>query len=251
VTRDRHPDEPRPADRRHDTARVRVDRAATRRLAVVFAVVLVVMGVAHVVGAMLLGLSVLDLGAEEAVGTWVTSGLHALCAVVSATVALLARRGRTRWEKNWWLLAAVFALMSLDEVAAVHDRLLEPVRHALHTTGIFFYAWVIPALALGAVFLLVQTRFLAALDRRTRRGLILAGAVFVAGAAGMEMAEGWLASDGQRTSGVFGLLVLVEELTEMAALMLAACVLLRHLVDTYGALQISFVPVPDDRRVSG
>jgi len=235
------PDEPRVADHRDADSRFTIGRGAIRRLSLVFAVMLVGVGLAHVVGAVLLKISVLDLGTEQAVGTWVTSGLHTTCAVISATAALLARRAGSRWQRNWWLLAAAFALMSVDEVAAVHDRLLEPLRHALHTGGVFYYAWVVPALVFGALFLVVQLRFLAALDRATRRGLVAAGALFVAGAAGMEMIEGWLASDGHRGSAVYELLVTVEELAEMGAMMLAVCVLLRHLVDTYGAPRITFV----------
>lgn len=232
-------------DGRHGAARLTVGRSAPRRLAAVLAAGLVLLGLAHVVGTMVVGgISAVDLGAEQSVGTWVNSELHALNAVLAATAALLARGRRSRWEKNWWLLSAVFALMSWDEVAAVHDRLLEPVRDALDATGVFYYAWVIPALVLGAVFLAVQVQFLRALDGATRRGLMLAGVLFVAGAAGFEMAEGWLASTGRRESAVFDWLILVEELLEMGALMLAACVLLRYVVETFGELQLVFGGTP-------
>lgn len=249
----------RTVERRRPGADLTVDRSAPRRLGAVLAVLLLGIAVAHLVGTTVPGrISVLDLGAEQSVGTWVSSALHASAAVLAAVAALLARRVHGgRWERSWWLLAAVFAVMSVDEVAAVHDRLLGPVRAALGTTGVFYYAWVIPALALGAVFLLLQIRFLVSLDRSTRLGLLGAGALFVAGAAGMEMAEGWLASVGRRDSLLFDVLVTVEEVAEIGALSLAVCVLLRHVLDTFGTPRLVFSPVaagpvvPRPRRAAG
>jgi len=237
---DRQVTDRRGADPLRSPAELTLGPTAPRRLAVVLAVVLLLTGAAHVGGTMLgPHVSVLDLGAEQSVGTWVTSVVHLLCAVLAGCGALVARNRGSRWVPNWLLLAAVFGAMSVDEVAAAHDRLLEPVRDLLGTTGVFYYAWVIPALVVGAVFLAVQVRFLAALGAATRRGLLVAGAVFVAGAAGLEMAEGWLASGGHRASALYDLLVMTEELLELGSIMAAACILLRPLLRELGTVRIS------------
>ena len=77
-------------------------------------------------------------------------------------------------------------LLSLDELARIHETLIRPVRRLLNTSGLFYYAWIIPGLILVAAFLLVYVRFLANQPQRLRWGLIISGAVFVAGAIGFE-----------------------------------------------------------------
>lgn len=240
------------ADRRRSTTTgITVGPGARRRLGRGLAVLLVLSGLGHVAATMLPDavdfpgrslLAVLDLGSERAIGTWVTSLLHLACALLSAAAALVARQERSRWARNWWLLAAAFALMSLDEVAALHDRLTGPIRNALGTTGVFYYAWIIPVLLLGLVFLAVQVRFLRHLGAPTGRDLVLAGLVFVLGAGGLEMAEGLLATRGGEGSALFHTLILLEELMELGALMWVVCILLRHLVETLGRPRITITP---------
>ena len=174
-------------------------------------------------------LSFLDLSNEKSVGTWVTSVLHLTCALLAAGGAVLARRTGSRWSRNWWLLAVVFAAMSLDEVAALHDRLVNPLQSALGTSGPLLYAWVVPGALVGIAFLAVQAGFLRHLGRETGLRLVLAGAVFAVAAVGLEMVEGVVDSAGGRDSAGYSLLVLVEETLEVAAVLWVAAILVRHL----------------------
>lgn len=215
-----------------------------------FAAVLVLLAVGHVVALMFPSVPTLDflnLGFEEGVGTWVSSLLHAGCAALSAFGALLARREGSRWARNWWLLAAVFLAISIDETAAIHDRLVRPLRDAFGTTGVLYYPWVGIALVLGAVFLVLQLGFLRHLGNPTRRNLVLAGVVFVTGAAGLEMVEGVVASQGAGEDSVYYLLlVMVEELLEVGAVMWVICILLSHLSRWLDQPRLTFVPTTDE-----
>ena len=173
----------------------------------------------------------LDLNQESSLGTWVSGLLLATCAVLSACGALAARGPERPWRANWWLLSGVFLLLSMDEVSAVHDKLTPYLRAALGgTTGVLYFAWVLPALVLGLVFLLLQLRFLRHLGP-TGSALALAGCVYVLGAAGFEMAQGVL-SDGDGTGSPYGIFPTIEELLEFAGVMLALRALLRHLLAT-------------------
>ena len=61
-------------------------------------------------------------------------------------------------------------------------------------SGFIYYAWVVP----GAIFVLIVAlaylRFFASLPRKTRRQFLVAGALFVLGALGMEMLSAQLIS---------------------------------------------------------
>ena len=73
----------------------------------------------------------------------------------------------------------------------IHERLIEPMNALLNISGALQYAWVIPygfcVLVFGGIYL----RFLSKLPARTAIFFALAGAIFVSGAIGLEMAGGW------------------------------------------------------------
>lgn len=236
-------DTPTPALRTVDDYEIVVTPSLTRPLGRAFVVVLAVLAVGHVVAMLwsdVIGhLGVLSLVQETSVGTWVTSVVHLLCAVLATIGARLARRERSRWVANWYLLAALFALMSLDEVAAIHERFSTPVRQVLGTGGgALYYAWVIPALLFAVAFFLLQVGFLRSLDARTRRNLIRAGLLFVAGAAGLEMVEAVLETQGLQHGTVYLSLVMAEELMELGAILWVVCTLADHLLRRVGELRM-------------
>jgi hypothetical protein len=80
--------------------------------------------------------------------------------------------------------------MSLDETATLHEKLLHPVRNALHAEGFFYFAWVIPGALFVLGFLAVTFGFLRRLAADTRRRFLVAGFIYVSGSLGMEMVGG-------------------------------------------------------------
>lgn len=213
---------------------LRLDRPAIRQVTVVSVAVFAALAVGHVLYLLVPSVQVLDifdLGREQSVGTWVASSLHLMCAALSAVGAVVARRERSRWVANWWLLAAAFLVLSADETAAGHDRLTGILQDRVPTSGPLLYSWVVVAGLLGLCFLLVQVGFLRSLRRPTGRHLVLAGVLFVLGAAGLEIAEGVVASPGGAgfESLPFRLLILAEELLELGASMWVLRILLTHL----------------------
>jgi len=171
-----------------------------------------------------------NLNEEGALGTWVASVLLLACGLLAMFSALLSRDGRQVWQRNWWVLAAVFVLLALDEVARIHDRISPPLQQILGTSGVLYFAWVIPVVALGLAFLLYQLRFLRHLGR-TGLDLFAAGVVYVAGAAGFEMAQGLVRSD-TGDGSAWDVFPLCEELLEFAGTMWALLILLRYLLVT-------------------
>lgn len=171
----------------------------------------------------------LSLGSELAPGTWVASTMLLACSALAVAGALVARTTDRRWMTSWLVLAATFGVLSLDEVANIHERVSPRIGSMLgNPSGVLTFAWIVPAVVLGIAFLVVEIPLLRHLGAAGRR-LVAAGVVFVLGAVGFEMIQGDLTSSGDRATLAFDALVVVEELLEFAAVMWAAVILLEHL----------------------
>src|SRR5680860_1803568 len=85
-------------------------------------------------------LSTFDLDAERNAATWFAS---ALLLTAAALLGVIGATSAPRESRRPWLgLAVLFVLMSLDETAAWHERLIQPLRSAFGTAGsVFHFAW--------------------------------------------------------------------------------------------------------------
>lgn len=78
--------------------------------------------------------------------------LYSSCAMIFASLllGLIAYVHFNKSEKYlaWAGLSAIFLFLALDEMTELHEMLVGPVRNSLNTTGILYFAWVIPYAAL-------------------------------------------------------------------------------------------------------
>ena len=123
-----------------------------------------------------------------------------------------------KYFRHWAGLALIFVFLSLDESALIHEKTRTITHNFLGTTGLFYYAWVIPFGALTLVVAATYARFLLALPARTAVIFVLSGAVFVFGAIGLEMFEGMINEAGGYKSFNYMVLVTIEETLEMVGI---------------------------------
>lgn len=175
----------------------------------------------------LLGITPLfDLDVEANVPTLVSAvALRGAAALFWVTGSATRRHGRG-YVGHWRGLAVVFVLLALDEAAGFHEKLSTPLRETLHLTGVLHYAWIVPYALMVAALAVVYWRFMRSLDRVAQRHLVGAGAVFLAGAVGVEMVGGLIASSTTGTELAFVAAVTCEESLEM----IGVALLLRGLV---------------------
>lgn len=104
----------------------------------------------------------------------------------------IAKRGGAANRPFWLLLGVGFLCMAVDETLQLHERLVKPMQHLLgrDTLGVLYFAWVVPAMVVIAAGAIVFPRFLLRLPRRTAVALLVAGAIYLAGAVGMELVGG-------------------------------------------------------------
>ncbi|MPY93590.1 MAG: hypothetical protein GEV08_11165 [Acidimicrobiia bacterium] len=167
----------------------------------------------------------LDVGTEGSVAAWLSSTALAGCAVA---LLWISRRDRPGLRRAWRGLAVMFACLSLDESASVHEKAIDPLQSSLGTSGPLLYAWVVP----GAVVVLVvgawSIPFLRALERPTALAFVLAGAAYVGGALGFEVLGGALAPAPGEVDLLYAAVATVEELLEMLGITFFLAALAHH-----------------------
>lgn len=185
-------------------------------------------------------LPVFNVGEDANIPTWYSSFTLLACSVLLGVIAMAKRAHRERYALHWAFLCVLFLLMSVDEVATIHEHmgpvfnsLLESV--GITTGGIFYFTWVIPGAVFVVVVGLAYVRFLAALPRRTAFLFVVAGALFVVGALGFEMLSARLISlygveNWEQMPGTLKMVVAVETAIEEALEMLGVVVFIYALM---------------------
>ena len=171
---------------------------------------------------------IFDVGAEQSIPTWYASVSLLICAALLWIIGAANQGSDDGAKMQWKGLATIFLLLSLDEVATVHEWTANLLPN-VEPEGIFYYTWLLLGIPFAALISLLYLRFLFRLPPRTRRLFVLAGAVFVGGALGMEMInaqEEFLHGSGTlRYAAMTGF----EELMEMVGVLIFMYSLLVHL----------------------
>lgn len=176
---------------------------------------------------------------EQSVPTAFAFLLLLACAGASGVIAWRVRREGLEGARHWTAVSALFVVVALDELMAVHERAIEPLREQLGTGGLLNFAWVIPGMAVAVLLAAVFARFLLRLPASTRRLTILAAALFLGGALGFEMLGGAYA-DRQGTDGLgYAAISTTEETLELVGATVFIYAALRHLRDHLDPFEVS------------
>ena len=184
-----------------------------------------------------------DLDLENNIPSFFSGGLFLLNALLLWMVGHVpAQRHRS---SVWTVLAVVFVFLANDEMFGIHERLVEPLRAMLHTTGVLHFPWFIvyagPVLVL-AIWFLPTWR---CLETPARVTLMVSASLYLFGAVGMEMIGGAYADAfGQTRSLTWGLLVAVEESLEMAGLITLVHALLTMLTSSTSEAPVASIALP-------
>lgn len=156
----------------------------------------------------------LSLDGEHNLPTMFSTALLWSSALLTGCIAWAEKNGRSNGV-YWVGLAFAFIAMGLDESTMIHERFTEIVRALFETSGLLHYPWVIPYAIVILLFMPFYARFFFRLPSRIRKQIVLAMALYVSGAIGLEMVGGaWVEPHGK--DAVFYLLVTTEEVLEMS-----------------------------------
>jgi hypothetical protein len=187
-----------------------------------------------------------NLDGETNLPTYFSSFLLALCAGLLLLIARRIRETRRPMAAYWRVLGWMFLAMSFDEFSSLHEKVGTYIKgHVTPMHGVFYSPWVIAGLPFVAVLGAVYMRFLLRLPARFRIGFVLAGSIYVGGALGMEMLDGWYADIHGYENWTYVLLTTIEEAMEMAGAIVFAKYLRRYLADDGVEVRLNFPSVPD------
>lgn len=184
-------------------------------------------------------LGMFDLDQEGNVTTFYASASLLFSGVLLGVIATAKKKQQSREFAYWLFLSAIFVFLSIDESASLHERLIRPVRELFSTTGIFYYAWVIPYGGLVILMGGIYMRFVLSLPRKTGLLFILAGAVFLTGAIGGEFIGGfWYESYGVDNIA-YAIITMFEESFEMIGIVIFIYGLLQYLKTELGEVSLT------------
>jgi len=174
-------------------------------------------------------LGMFDLDQEGNVPTFYASASLLFSGALLGVIACAKKKQQSKDFVYWLFLSMIFVFLSVDESASLHERLITPVREAFSTTGIFYYAWVIPYGCFVILMIAVYVRFVFSLPKKIRFMFLLSGAIFVAGAIGGEFVGGyWYESHGVDNL-TYAVITMFEESLEMIGIVIFIYALLSYL----------------------
>jgi len=179
-----------------------------------------------------------DLDLEINVPSFFSVLLLSTAAFLLAVITAISRKQGRRRLLEWTILSAGFLFLAFDEMASVHERLIEPMREILgvKTLGPLYYAWIVPAIALVVFLGIGFIKFLIELPAKTRWSFIIAGSMFVGGAVGIEALEGIY----DQGNLIYNALVTIEESLEMGGIILFIWALLGYITNIQNSAAVTF-----------
>jgi hypothetical protein len=196
-------------------------------------------------------LRLFDLSLEMNIPTFFTILLLISASLLLAVITVLNYKEKNPDVSKWIMLSLGFLFMAYDEGFQVHEDLVGVVRPLLGdgNLGYFYYAWVVPGMALVLVLGLFFLRFLFRLPVATRQLFILAAIIYLSGCIGFELIGGrydelygfgrYDALYGYE-SLTYNMISTVEESLEMAGLIFFIYALLVHVEDNYQEVRFRF-----------
>ena len=162
---------------------------------------------------------IFDMDEEDSFPTWYSAFALLLTSVVLWVQARRQHAAASSWRWHWSGLSLGFLVLSIDEIAGMHETL----------NSVIEQSWAVPGAIVVALVAGIYLGFLAQLDRRTAAWFAIAGALYVGGAVGVEYyTEPYLKNDALNTLP-YNLWTAVEEGMEIVGVLVFLQALLRHM----------------------
>ena len=179
-----------------------------------------------------------DFGQEKNIPTLYSSLALFTSSMLLSIIALCHKKNKSSYF--YWLgLAVIFLFLSIDETASIHEKLIDPVRETLNTSGLLYFAWVIPYGIALIIFVLVYANFLIKLPNNIMILFIISGVTFISGAIGFELFGGRHYELYGNKNTVYSLFLTCEESLEMLGIVIFIYTLLTYIVNQFGSLSFT------------
>ncbi len=184
-----------------------------------------------------------DFDGERNVPTLFSSVALMSCGALLGLIGWLHHQ-QSRSGFKWFCLGAIFLFLGVDEIAGLHELLGVPSREKFGTSGLLYYAWVIPY---GAALLglgIMYARWFFNLPAQSRKYFAFAGITFLSGAMGVEMISGAHAEVHGIENVTYALIYTIEESLEMLGTGIFLYALLGYLTTQFGDIKFTVEESP-------
>ena len=190
-------------------------------------------------------LPLLNLDTDVTIPTWFSSLLLLSVAILAVVTWRLTRQlsARRTLDHFWLVIAATFLLLSIDEVARIHETIGTKLAAKLagKTTGLLYYNWVILGVPFAALFAAASIPFLIRLPKAIAIAFVTAGLLFLSGAVGVEMFNGKQSELHGDENIRYVLGTALEEFLEMSGVGLFLVAMVHHIQSKFGLLELRVV----------
>lgn len=179
-------------------------------------------------------LDLFSVNLEESIPTWYSVILLSVAATLFALITYAKYTERDNYRAYWAGLVVLFIYLSMDEGAAIHEIVADPMQQLFNTSGFFAFGWQLVAFPILAILGLIYIRFFLHLPSRTRNLFLLSAAIYAGGAL---IIEGFSAAiyDVDGTTMTYLLVATLEETMEILGVSLLIVTLLDYCIDNdYG-----------------
>ena len=146
--------------------------------------------------------------------TWYSAWMLAFCALLLRVIAIGKKTQGDRYYRHWNVLSIIFFFLAIDEVLQIHEAFIIPDLSRV-LPWIFHSVWVIPYGIALVFFAKHYWKFTFNLPRQTRFHFLLAALLYIGGALGWELVQGyWTGLEG-KVNLAYALMATVEEVMEM------------------------------------
>ena len=181
------------------------------------------------------------LDSEQSFSTWYST----LALAFSALLLFAIYRDKSvrfdRFSRHWLGLACIFAFLSADEACSIHEKISVFMRLHVSTFGLVSGQWTAVYAVLLIILAFVYLPFLRHLWPRPAAMFVVAGAVFVTGAVGLELVGAYYYTTAQLDSKdfLYSVIAGTEDLFEMLGILLWMRSLLAYMSLNNIALQVN------------
>ena len=163
----------------------------------------------------------------------------AFCSYLLAIIATFKKAEKAAYARNWKWLSIVFVCLAIDEACSIHEISVPILRTVINSGGFLYFPWILPASILIIFFLISFRKFIFNLPKKTRTLFILAGAIYLAGAIGMEAISGYIADTPGLYIHAYAIAATIEELLEMLGIVVFINALLTYIQSQLSDLYIT------------
>ncbi len=142
------------------------------------------------------------------------------CSIILLLIGLVKKNVKDKFYLHWIILSIIFMILSLDDSCQLHEQSIRPLRCFFNSSGIFYFAWAIPAILLLFFLFFSYLKFIKNLPTKTRILFLFSGSIYITGAIGGEFVGGYyLSSCNLEVNLVYKLIANLEEIFEMIGIL--------------------------------